>query len=799
MTNPSLLQTRPGRFFHAITAWPKTVIALGLLLIVGFASYLPALQKDTRADAFIPTDHPALLFRDKVKDIFGLQDPMVIAVINEGPNGVFTPHSLELVEWLTRRLETVENIDPERITSLATENDIIGTSDGMLVEPFFEAPPQSQEAADRIRTAVMDFPLYLGSLVSRDGKGTLIVAELYEQSKAQQVYEELLDIVEKAPVQDEEQLHVAGEGAVAGYMGAYIDADAFRLNPIAGVIITFVCFVAFRTLRGTLLPGLVIAATAASALGLMAAADVRFFVITNALPVVLIGIAVADSIHILSQYYEEIALHPGDHSRDLTIRTMLHMWRPVTLTTLTTMSGFLGLYFASLMPPMQYFGLFALLGVGVAWLYSITVVPAALSLLNLKPSRAYRRPTNEGASRVDRFGRMMNGLGRVVVRAPRHFLLAALIAIVIGSIGAFRLHLDETLIRVFHQEEPLYVADSTLNRVFDGTHYLDIMIETPEPEDLYKPGNLRRIEALQRWLETQPHVKGTTSIVDYLKQMNKALNEDQPDFYRLPDDPDLIAQQFLLYSASGDPTDFQEEIDHEYRLANVRARLDDGRYSIEKPVIEAAQRYIETQFNTQDMTAHLSGRVNVDYHWIKRLGESHVGSVAISLALVWLMATLSFRSAIAGTMALLPVVTTILMIYAVMGFSGIWLSIGTSMFAAIAIGLGVDFSIHTIERLQTLLRDARYSVDDAILKLYPSTGRALLFNFAALALGFGVLTTSKVVVLHEFGVLVAVAIATSFLTSMTLLPALVKVFRPRFLEQEVPDPSTHVLQPQPAN
>jgi predicted RND superfamily exporter protein len=439
----------------------------------------------------------------------------------------------------------------------------------------------------------------------------------------------------------------------------------------------------------------------------------------------------------------------------------------------------------------------------VAWLYSLTVVPAVLSLLQLKPSRAYQRQADENssttASRVDVFGRVLNVLGRAVVRAPRRILLAAVTVIVIGGIGASKIQLDETLIRVFHHEEPLHIADATLNRIFDGTHYLDIMIETPEPEDLFKPENLQRIEALQGWLETQAHVKGTTSIVDYLKQMNKALNEDQMAAYRLPDNADLVAQYFLLYSASGDPTDFQEEVDYDYRLANVRARLDDGRYSVEKKVIEAAQDYIDQHFNTPGIKAHLSGRVNVDYHWIKRLGESHVVSVAISLLLVWLMATVSFRSIVAGSIALLPVVTTILMIYAVMGFSGIWLSIGTSMFAAISIGLGVDFSIHTIERLQTLLRDTRLSMDEAILKLYPSTGRALLFNFAALALGFGVLTTSKVVVLHEFGVLVAVAIATSFLSSMTVLPALVKVFKPRFLRQENKDVVTAIPQTQTAS
>jgi len=777
------------KYFQTVTTWPKIIIALGLIFIIGFASFIPTLEKDTRADAFIPPDHPALLFRDKVEDIFGLQDPMVIALVNDGEAGIFNPHSLELVEWLTRRLETVDNIDPERITSLATENDIIGTEDGMLVEPFFETPPQTQQAADAVRTAIMDFPLYLGSLVSRDGSGTLIVAELYDQTNAQQVYEELLEIVKQAPVQGGERLYVAGEGAVAGYMGAYIDVDAFRLNPIAGLVITLVCLVAFRTLRGMLLPNLVVAATAASALGLMAATGVNFFVITNALPVVLIGIAVADSIHILSQYYEEIALHPNESSRDLTVRALLQMWRPVTLTSLTTMAGFLGLYFASMMPPMQYFGLFAMVGVGVAWVFSLTVVPAVLSLLRLKPSRAYQRQAN-GSARVDGFGRVLDALGRTVVRAPKMILLVAFAVIVVGGIGASKIQLDETLIRVFHPDEPLHIADSTLNRVFDGTHYLDIMIETQEPEELFKPENLQRIEALQRWLETLPHVNGTTSIVDYLKQMNKALNEDRQEAYQLPKDPDLVAQYFLLYSASGDPTDFQEEVDYDYQLANVRARLDDGRYSVGKVVIETAQQYLDTEFNAPGITAHLSGRVNVDYHWIKRLGESHVLSVAISLLLVWLMATISFRSAVAGTIALLPVVTTILMIYAVMGFSGIWLSIGTSMFAAISIGLGVDFSIHTLERLQTLLRDGRLSMDEAILKLYPSTGRALFFNFAALALGFGVLTTSKVVVLHEFGVLVAVAIATSFISSMTVLLALVKIFRPGFLWQENTDKGT---------
>ncbi len=779
MTNLDKTNTKAWRFFWLVTARPKLMISISILLILLTASFIPTLNKDTRSDAFIPSDHPSLLFREETVKTFGLKDPMVIAVINEGEQGVFNPNTLALVDWISHQVENIDNVNIDRITSLSTENDIIGTEDGMLVEPFFETPPVDQQGADNVREAVMDFPLYLGSLVARDGTGTLIVIELNDQFKAQPSYLDLMEMIKQAPIHDNEKIHVAGEGAVAGYMGAYIDADAMRLNPIAALVITIICFVAFRTLRGALIPNLVVVATVGTSLGLMAAFGVSFFVITNALPVVLIGISVADSIHILSQYYEEVAEKPDDDPRAITVRTMVHMWRPITLTSVTTMAGFLGLSLASIMPPMKFFGLFALIGVGVAWAFSLLIVPAVLTLLKPKASTAYILQGKQ--AKADSFGQLLGFLGRVVVKFPRQLLFLAVVIAMVGSYGASKLVVDETLINTFHHNEPIVIADTTLNKTFDGTHYLDIMIETPQAEDLYKPENLKRIVDFQRYMETLPHVGGSTSIVDYLKQMNRALHEDQASEYQLPKNANLIAQYFLLYSTSGNPDDFQEEIDYDYRLANLRVRLDSGQFTHGKTVVEAAQKYIDKQFNTNEISARLSGRVNVDYHWIKRLGESHFVSVGISLLLVFLMAAFAFRSFTAGLVTIVPVIVTILAIYAFLGFTGTWLSISSSMFAAIAIGLGVDFSIHTVERLQSLVRDHKLAINDAIMRLYPSTGRALLFNFLALSLGFGVLTVSKVVTLQEFGSVVAMAITISFLSSMTILPALIKVLKPQFI------------------
>ncbi len=779
-------ETPAQKTFWMITSlrWPILVLGFALIAIAG--SQLPKLVKDTTADAFIDPDDPALTYRDKVEEIFGLRDPIVIAVINKGERGIFNPESLALVAWLTERVRKLDNVDPERVTSLATESNIVGTEDGMLVEEFFDeratgfkAPMGTQARADEIRAAIADFPLYQGSLVARDGTATIIVAELVDETKAQETYDAIAELASSAPHRPSDEIHVAGEAAVAGYLATYIDRDAQRLDPIAGIVITIVLGIAFVSLRGMLLPNLVVAATVIGAIGMMAALGVSFYVITNALVVNLIGIAVADSIHIFSQYYEELRDRPQASHREIVVRSLAAMWRPVTLTTLTTIAGFLALAAASTMPPMRYFGLFGALGVAIAWIYTLTFVPAAMTLWPKRLSRPFRTRARR-TERDDAASRLMTGFGRAVLGHPRLVLVGALLIAALGAVGASRVIVEEEQIENFQKTEPLYQADKAINRVMDGTYYLDVVITTPRPEDLHKPGNLRRIERLQGFLKSLPHAGGTTSVADYIKQMHRAVNENRPEAYRIPDDPLLVSQLFLLYSASGDPTDFEEEVDYAYQRALVRTNFHVGRFTNNRIVVPAVEKYLATRFNTPEMTGTVTGRVNVDYHWIRKIGATNARSVVLSLIAVGLMAALVFRSLLAGIICLLPVGMAVLLVYAVMGLGGVWLGVGTSMFSAIAIGLGIDFSVHTIDRLRDLVHRHGWS-DETIMRLFPNTGRALLFNFAAIALGFAVLTASDVPPLVKFGSLVAVAVSAAFLAAMTVIPALVALSRPAFL------------------
>jgi len=768
--------TLPRLIFEWIVTHPKRIILSGVLLITLLASYLPQLVKDTRSDAFLAADNPALLYRNQVKETFGLSDPMVIAVVAE--HSIFSPEGLNTISQISHAVRSIDNVDPDGITSLSTENNITGTTEGMEVEPFYDGSIASQQQANKVRDAIRDFPLYQGSLVAQDETASLILIEMLDDTKVEQTYQAIINKIDAINTPESISLHIAGEGAVSGFMGSYIDADAFRLNPAAGLIITIMVFIAFRRFSSTLMANVIIAASALTTLGAMAASGTPFFVITNALPVILIGISVADSIHIYSEYFERRARYPHESFNDAIVNSMLEMWRPVTLTTLTTAAGFLGLYFAAYMPPFKAFGLFTAFGVSMAWLFSLFLLPAAMSLMKseVNPKLA----TLLVKDQHDFFAALMVKLGDLTIHRAKWIVCISMAMVLVGVFSASKLVVDENRIDTFHPNEPIHQANTLINERFDGTNNIDIVIETHETEGIFEPNILRKIEVLQQYAETLPNVQGSTSVVDYLKQMNKSLNEGEQTYYALPDDKDLVAQYFLLYSASGNPSDFEEEIDFDYRLANVRITLNEGAYVQNKQVIESLNHYLLTQFNDSEVKGNLSGRVNLSYHWIKDLGVSHFSGMAIALFLVWLVSAVLFKSTVAGLYALTPIAISILFVYTFMVLFGINLGMGTSMFSAVAIGLGVDFAIHTIDRIKSLQQKTGV-IKTSLLQFYPSTGRALFFNLLALALGFGVLISSKVVPLNNFGLIVALSVTTSFMVSMTLLPAMIILFKPKFI------------------
>lgn len=767
-------------FFNFIIRWRWPVLALTLISFLALGSQAPKLRKDTSADAFIDPTDPALIKRDEVEALFNIADPILVTVVNKSSDGIYNKDSLALVAWISEQLQSLDNIDPDQITSLATESNIVGTFDGMEVEEFFEQTPDTAERIDWIMSAIADFPLYQGTLVARNGQATVVVAELIDENKAAETYQAVVQLLENAPVGSADVLHVSGEGAVAGYLSAYIDNDARKLNPLAALIITIVLAFAFRTLRGALVPNLIVILTAGGTIGAMAAAGVPFYAITNGLIVCMIGIAVADSVHIFSQYYEEIALDPEADGKTVTSRAMAAMWMPITLTTFTTIAGFIALSSTTTMPPIFYFGTFGALSVFLAWLYSMTTLPAVLSMLKPKPSGAFKHVNNPTKKR-NLSARTLHSLGQVVLRSPKVTAAVGLLVAIFAAYGASFVEPNEERINNFKTSEAIYIADKEVNELLDGTYYLDVLVETNASEGIYRPSVLQKIEETQLYLEQADGIKGSTSIVDFIKQMHKAVNENDQNYYSIPDDELLIAQLFFLYTASGNPTDFEDKIDGDRSQALIRATLTQNKYSENKLVVENVQQWLDDHFEGSGATATITGDIPVSYHWIAPIMQNNMLSVLVCTLAVVLVASLLFRSFTAGLLVIVPVGLSILLIYAVMGATGIWLSVSTSMFASIAIGLGVDFAVHTTHTMRHLLQKKGATWFESLSSLYATSGRAQFFNFVAIALGFGALVSSDVPPLLKFGFLVAISVSAAFIASLLLLPPLAMVFKPKFL------------------
>ena len=770
-------RNKPARsyhFFEWVIYHGNKFIAGAIILTIGMAWHIPNIRIDTSVEAFIQPDHPSLVSRNRLKEVFGLSDPIIVAVENRTRDGIYNRSSLQLLQDLTDTIQMIQGVDPERVVSLATENNIYGDQDGILIAPFLENIHDVQG----IRRSVEDFPLYVGNLVSKDGTVSLIVLELIDkQEYGAKVYNELQSLIDG--LHRKEKIYVAGEGAVVEHLGKYVQDDAKLMTPLAFLIITIVLFLAYRTWGGLLLSNLVILGSLLISMGIMVAFDVPFYLISNIIPVIIIAISVADSIHILGHFYEQKSLHPRLSSKELTIMTMTEMWRPIIVTSFTNIVGFMAMGYSSSMPPMRAVGLYSSIGVVFALLLSLFVLPPVLSRINLQPSKAFK--TSKHGNRVDAFGKVMIAIGDQVLSRPLITITISVVIALLGIIGMTRLELNDTMVEYFNPKEDIYQADQLVNEKMNGTNFYDVVIETNEPEGLFNVGLLKKIDALQQYLENQPHVKGTTSIVDILKQMNWSLAQGNAEAYRLPDSDNLIAQYFLLYSASSSPTDFEEYVDNNYQSANIRVKMDNGQYKFIAPVLAKTGDYLETHFNEDEINAEISGWLNVINYWIGNIRFSHFLGVVLAMIIVVIISAISFNSLVAGLLAMIPVLVAVFLNYAIMGFAGIWLKVSTSITVAIAIGVAVDFSVHTIDRMLVLTREKGFSIDEALPRLYPSTGRALLFNLLALALGFGTNMVSSVPPWATFGLLVMTMVSVSFVASLTLLPVLIKIIKPKFL------------------
>jgi len=776
-----------NRFLNLVINWPKTVIALvvGITLLIG--SQMAQMQIETDTEAFIPPGHQATLDNDRMKEIFGTPDLLWIGVVNDGGT-IYKSSSLQLIRDMTDRIRLLPGIVDQDVTSIATEDNIRGTADGMEVEPFMETVPVSDEALKALKLTLHNFDIFEGFIVAKDGSAAAILAELEPHELLTgrgldkfKVYESVQMLVDEMAAGRDEQFYVAGKPILEATLGLYITEDLGLMMPLVFLVLSILLYFTYRSKRGVVIPLAVVSFSVIGAMGIMAFAGVPMYPTTTMVPVTLMAIGVADAIHILGKYYELVLLNPDSQRREIVRSTMQEMWRPVVLTSITTAIGFLS-FLTMVMVPLQMMGVFAAVGIIYAMVVSLTLVPAMLVLMKVAAPRVLveRMQQGHGLEHAGVISTALSHLGNWVGRNVTATLFLTSFLIFLSAWAASKVYVDDAYVANFQKGSAIVKADHEINKRFIGSYQINLMLCAKEAEAFYEPELLRAVWAFQQEMEAMEIVGGSISIADYIRHMHKVMNENRSKMATIPDSADLIAQYMLLYSFSGAPDDFVEVVDSEYRQANVRLFLNVGVYSkyhlMERQMKEMATRH----FEPLGVEWSLAGNGHISYVQTEMITDNLRFNIITTVLAIFLAAWIMMRSFAAGIFVMTPVLAAVILNFAFMGLTGTTIGWGSSMFTSVAICIGVDYAIHLIYKYRSEYQRLQDEIQALRLTL-ATTGKTVLFNAVVVVAGFMVLLASAMPPNQQMGLLVSAAMLSSFIATLTVLPSLILAARPKFV------------------
>ncbi len=566
----------------------------------------------------------------------------------------------------------------------------------------------------------------------------------------------------------EDRFYLAGRPVVEVQSGLLALADLKKMVPAVLAVLALVLALVFRTWRGVLLPLAVMSAAILWTMGLMAWVGVPMYTISTMLPVILVAVGIADAVHILSHYGDAVVRDNERPAREIVAETMERLGPPLITTSVTTAIGFAALLLAE-MPPFKVFGVFAMVGILFSWLVSVTLVPAVLTLLRPKVAGYYeRRRTLRVHGVGSRPARHLVALGRALASRPvLAWGLAGLV--LIGAVaGSTRLQVDSSWMEDFPKDSEVYRSNVVLNEKFDGTTFLNVVVEGSEPGVFKDPALLRRMEALQVSVERFPQVGGSLSLVDYLKNMNKNLHAGDPAYDRLPETRELVSEYLFLFSVSGRPQLLDEVVDYDYQKGVVRIAVKTDHTAQLQEVLAHVQAFVEREFVALPVRVNYAGSANNSVVWAQLLIDSQTTAIVFSKVAIFLIALLVFRRLRDGIGVVVPVAAATLVVAGAAGFLGIPLDVSTALAAGIAIGVGVDYAVHFIYRYYQVRRaeGATKALDETLA----GVGRSILVNAVIVAVGFLVLALSQFPPHQKLGYFVAAYMALSCLAALILLP-----------------------------
>ena len=761
------------RYADAVIRHRWRVIGVSLLITMVMGMGARHLGFGSNYRLFFSGENPELVAFEDFQATYTKTDNIMF-VLQPESGDLATPRMSALIERLT---DEAWNIPYSiRVDSLSNFQNSWADGDDLTVDDLIRdgAELSEEQAAEKIAVALAE-PLLKNNLISADAVTTGInVTFQYPEEDIMEVPKAAAkaraiaaDLRAEFP---EVKIVLTGLSMLNNSFAESAIGDMGLLIPLMYLILVVVMIATVRSLSGTIASLLVIVFATMAAMGAGGYFGIKLLPVSALAPTIVLTLAIADSIHILITMRK--AMGSGMEKVAAIKESLRVNFMPVTITSLTTIVGFLALNFSD-SPPFWHLGNMTAIGIAAAWLLSISFLPALMSLLPFKPARP--RPGVVRATLLQRYADFVVAHHRPVL------IVAGLLAIGL-SLLAPRNEINDEWVKYFdHRVEFRGDAEFAMDHL-TGLYALEFSINADGPGGISKPEYLEALDGYVSWLRSQPEIVHVFSYTDIIKRLNKNMHADDPGFYRIPDNNELAAQYQLLY-----------ELSLPYGLdLNDRVSIDKGATRVTVTLPEISTRRVSefmersSAWLEQNAPAYMYSEATGPTPMFAKIAERNINSMfkgnALAILIIAAVMIGALRSWGIGLLSLIPNTLPILITF------GLWsllvgsVGLAAATVAATSLGIIVDDSVHFLSKYLHGRRHKGLSNEDAVRYAFETVGSAIITTTLILSAGFAWLAYSTFLINAQMGLLTAIAILVAFVFDFTVLPALL-LFRSKQAKQ----------------
>jgi len=786
---------RSNRFFASLAGWSYDhrwwVLLIALLMLAASMEFASRVQIDNSFEAYFDSADPSYEEYLDYRDRFGSDE--VSFIVYEAPQAEHGPWDIEVMRQIVHLTEALEDEIPfiYEVQSLANAELMVGGQDGIEILELQDEFPETQAELLEVRQRFLDKPIMVGGLLSEDARHGAIMIRMDRTSTdpldqirldpeggdgIENLYPQVTHVaIEETLARPEYEgivFYHTGDVPLNALLNMIIDEETATLGVATAVVVAVVLLFFFRSIVGVLAPTLVVQLGLMMTVAFMAVVGWKMDLMFGSVPTLMTAIGVAHSVHILSEF--RVFFAELEDRREALVRTLQLVGTPALLSSLTTAVGFGSMSFAPIKGIAQM-GVYSAFGVLAIFVLSLTLLMSLLSF----GSRTPRMEISEERRIQAKGGRLMIGfLLRVhgFVVAQRIAILIAFTGVLaFAVVGVFLMKVDANWINDWSDSTPVKQNTLYADAVMGGVTGLTLLFDAGSPDAVKNPDVLAEITRIEDWANQQELVGKSYSLGGIVRDLNQTFNENDPDFYTIPESRNLIAQYMILYEGAGG-TDAARLVSSDYQSTQLELRMHIGMTSETAALVEALAKELARE-PLEATSVKITGVMGLWLRLLDYIVISQVRGFLIAFCAIGALLCLVFRSFRIGSISMLPNVLPALLVLGLMGWVGIPLDYNKVGIAAVAMGIAVDDTVHLLSRFRHEFRRLG-NYEAALRAALLDVGRALTITSITLVLGFLVLVGSMLASRADQGMLLAGTIVIALVADFLLMPALVLTLKP---------------------